>query len=112
MAATLYRVQTRTDAIEGYDDVLITWAAEGRTAPVAPYADVIEGLGSGDHADQFRRNAVDELFTFEEAQAWVAYLQRHYSSESSEVVEQPLPLPPNAVARLSVASYARPMLGL
>ena len=48
MAATLYRVQTRTDAIEGYDDVLITWAAEGRTAPVAPYADVIEawrGLG-------------------------------------------------------------------
>jgi hypothetical protein len=34
MAATLYRVQTRTDAIEGYDDVLITWAAEGRTAPV------------------------------------------------------------------------------
>ena len=33
MAATLYRVQTRTDAIEGYDDVLITWAAEGRTSP-------------------------------------------------------------------------------
>src|SRR5829696_7082693 len=63
MAATLYRVQTRTDAIEGYDDVLITWAAEGRTSPVAPYADVIEGLGSGDHADLFRRNAVDELFT-------------------------------------------------
>jgi hypothetical protein len=98
MAATLYRVQTRTDAIEGYDDVLITWAAEGRTSPVAPYADVIEGLGSGDEADLFRRNAVDELFTFEEAQAWVAYLQRHYSSESSEVVEQPLPLPGNPVA--------------
>src|SRR5687768_6596216 len=98
MAATLYRVQTRTDAIEGYDDVLITWAAEGRTSPVAPYADVIEGLGSSDHADLFRRNAVDELFTFEEAEVWVAYLQRHYSNESSEVVEQPLPLPPNAVA--------------
>src|SRR5215204_6839507 len=99
MAATLYRVHTRTDAIEGYDDVLITWAAEGRTSPVAPYVDVIEGLGSGDHADLFRRNAVDELFTFEEAEVWVAYLQRHYSSsESSEVVEQPLPLPPNAVA--------------
>src|SRR5215211_5757415 len=98
MTATLYRVQTRTDAIEGYDDVLITWAAAGRTAPVAPYADVIEGLGPGDEADLFRRNAVDELFTFEEAQAWGAYLQRHYSSESSEVVEQPLPLPGNAVA--------------
>jgi len=55
MAATLYRVQTRTDAIEGYDDVLITWAAAGRTSPVAPYADVIEGLGSGDEADLFRR---------------------------------------------------------
>ena len=98
MNATLYRVQTRTDAIEGYDDVLITWAAAGRTAPVAPYADVIEGLGSGDEPDLFRRNAVDELFTFEEAQAWVAYVQRHYSNESSEVVEQPLPLPGNAVA--------------
>src|SRR5215211_6664603 len=58
MAATLYRVQTRTDAIAGYDDVLITWAAEGRTSPVAPYSDVIEGLGSGDEADLFRRNAV------------------------------------------------------
>ena len=45
MAATLYRVQTRTDTIEGYDDVLITWAAEGRTSPVAPYADLIEDLG-------------------------------------------------------------------
>ncbi len=98
MAATLYRVQTRTDAIGGYDDVLITWAAAGRTSSVAPYADVIEGLGSGDHADLFRRNAVDELFTFEEAEVWVAYLQRHYSNESSEVVEQPLPLPPNAGA--------------
>jgi hypothetical protein len=69
MTATLYRVQTRTDAIEGYNGVLITWAAAGRTAQVAPYADVIESLGSGDHADLFRRNAVDELFTFEEAQA-------------------------------------------
>ena len=47
---------------------------------MAPYADVIEGLGSGDQADLFRRNAVDELFTFEEAEAWVAYLQRHYST--------------------------------
>src|SRR3712207_6536639 len=98
MAATLYRVQTRTDAIEGYDDVLITWAAAGRIAPVAPYADVIEGLGHGEEVDMFRRNAVDELFTFEEAQEWVTYLQRHYSNESSEVVEQPLPLPGNAVA--------------
>jgi hypothetical protein len=34
----------------------------------------------------------------EEAEAWVAYIQRHYSNESSEVVEQPLPLPGNAVA--------------
>jgi hypothetical protein len=55
MSATLYRVQTRTDAIEGYDDVLITWAAEGRMSPVAPYADVIEGLGSGDEADLVHR---------------------------------------------------------
>src|ERR687889_1271780 len=98
MAATLYRVQTRTDAIEGYDDVLITWAAEGRTVPVAPYADVIEGLGSGDEPDLFRRNAVDELFTFEEAETWVAYLQSHYSNESSEEVEQPLPLQGEAIA--------------
>jgi|SRR5215203_2043525 hypothetical protein len=58
MAATLYRVQTRTDAIEGYDDVLITWAAEGRTAPVAPYADVIEGLGSGDEDLRKRRRGL------------------------------------------------------
>jgi hypothetical protein len=97
MAAKLYRVQTRTDAIQGYDDVLITWTAAGRDAPPAPYADVVEGLGSGDEADLFRRQAVDELFTFEEAEAWVAYLQRH-GYESSEVMEQPLPIPENAVA--------------
>jgi hypothetical protein len=98
MTATLYRVQTRTDAIEGYDDVLITWVAAGREAPVTSYADVIKGLGSSDEADLFRRNAVDELFTFEEAQAWAAYLQRHYDDESAEVVEQPLPLPGDAMA--------------
>jgi hypothetical protein len=97
MAAKLYRVQTRTDAIQGYAGVLITWTAAGRDAPPAPYADVIEGLGSGDEADLFRRQAVDELFTFEEAEAWVAYLRMH-SYESSEVVEQSLPIPENAVA--------------
>jgi hypothetical protein len=98
MAATLYRVQTRTDAIEGYDDVLITWVAAGREVPPAPYAEVTEGLDSGDEADLFRRNAVEELFTFEEAEAWAAYLKRHYSNESVEVVEQPLPLPGDAIA--------------
>jgi hypothetical protein len=98
MIAKLYRVQTRTDAIEGYDDVLVTWVAAGREAPPAPYADAIEGLGSDDEADLYRRNAVDELFTFEEAEEWVDYLQSHYGGESAEVVEEPLPLPGNAMA--------------
>ena len=98
MIAKLYRVQTRTDAIEGYDDVLVTWVAAGREAPPAPYANAIEGLGSDDEADLYRRNAVDELFTFEEAEEWVDYLQSHYGGESAEVVEEPLPLPGNAMA--------------
>jgi hypothetical protein len=78
--------------------MLITWTAAGRDAPPAPYADVIKSLTSDGEAALFRRQAVDELFTFEEAEAWVAYLQMHYDDESPEVMEEPIPLPDNALA--------------
>jgi hypothetical protein len=97
MTAKLYRVHTTTDDFKGYDGVLITWVAVGRQTPPAPYAEAIWGLSANAEPDPYQRGAVDELFTLEEAEAWVTYLRKHYGDESAEIAEQPLPLKGNTI---------------
>jgi hypothetical protein len=57
---------------------------------------------AGDRAQE----AVDELFTYEEAEKRLAYLRRHFDNLSSEIVEKALPLEPTAKA-LSYTGAAR-----
>jgi hypothetical protein len=98
METKLYRVRsTRSDGTE------IVWIAFGKDPPVR-YAKAIEGLSADVEAGPRQRHSVDELFTFEEAEQWYEYLERHYSGDlESEIVEVALPLAPNTKA-LSYAS--------
>jgi len=98
----LYRIHTITDDFREADGVEITWVAVGREAPPAPYAEAIRDPLPGSESYRYQRSryqqsAVDELFTHEEAEAWVAYLRKHYGDESAEIVEQPLPLTGDAM---------------
>ena len=101
MATKLYRVRsTRSEGTE------IVWIAFRKNPPIR-YAKAIEGLSADVDAGPRQRHSVDELFTFEEAEQWYEYLERHYSGDlESEIVEVDLPLPPDAGA-LSYASSER-----
>ena len=101
MATKLYRVRsTKSDGTE------IVWIAFGRNPPVR-YAKAIDGLSADVDAGPRQRHSVDELFTFEEAEQWYEYLERHYHGDlDSEIVEEALPLAPDAEA-LSYGSSER-----
>jgi hypothetical protein len=101
MATKLYQVRsTKSDGTE------IIWIAFRNDPPVR-YAKAIKGLSADVDAGPRQRHSVDELFTFEEAEQWYEYLERHYSGDlESEIVEVDLPLPPDAGA-LSYASSER-----
>jgi hypothetical protein len=92
MATKLCRVRTTKEEFKGYHDVEITWIAMDRKEPPVHYADAIEGLSADVEANGRQRDAVDELFTRDEAEAWAGYLRKHYDDKSVEIVEQLLPL--------------------
>ena len=101
MVTKLYRVRSMRD------DLRIVWIAVDRKKPPGEpsvrYADVIEGLSADAEATAQERDAVDEFFTREEAEAWREHLQAHYGDVEIEIelVEQPLPLEKNVKSLVS-----------
>jgi hypothetical protein len=94
MVDKLYRVRSTKDEFKGHRDVEITWIAirvVGDDPPI-PYADAIKGLSADVEATDIQRMAVDEFFTREEAEKWVDYLHKHGDYQSTDIVEEPLPL--------------------
>jgi len=92
MATKLYQVRsTKSDGTE------IIWIAFRNDPPVR-YAKAIKGLSADFDATERQRQSVDELFTHEEAEQWLDYLKRHYDDLDSKIVEEPLPLAPDAEA--------------
>jgi hypothetical protein len=94
MVDKLYRVRSTKDEFNGHRDVEITWIAM-RYDPPLRYAKAIEGLSADVEAKESAQGAVDELFTREEAEKWVEYLHKHFDYQSTEIVEEPLPLDEN-----------------
>jgi hypothetical protein len=100
MVTKLYRVRSTQD-----DGTEIIWVAT-RNEPPVPYTEAVKGLSAEIEAGDRVREAVDELFTHEEAQRWVEYLRRHYPGLTSNIVEVALPLEQAAEA-LSYSSSER-----
>lgn len=112
----LYRVNSTVNNFKyrgvRYDGVIITWFAEGRVEPPAPYSEAVEGLQPGEEVDGYPRLAVDELFTLGEAEELVACLQS-YGDESASIYEVDLPLPANVLGISDVPTgvgVEKPML--
>ena len=94
MVDKLYRVRSTKDQFKGHREVWIIWIAI-REDPPLPYANAIQGLSPDVEAKPAERQAVDEFFTREEAEKWVDYLLKHCNYQSTEIIEEPLPLDEN-----------------
>ena len=93
----LFNVTTTIRAVEfhGCRDVTMQWFVVDRPAPVVPYSEAVADYGALDDNDKlYVHDAVDELFTDNEARTLVEYMAR----------EQPLgsardhPCPPSTRA--------------
>jgi hypothetical protein len=93
MSTKLYRVHSTEDGVR------IAWVALGRKdAPGKPpgrYATFVGGLSAEEEATSQQRNAVDEFFTQEEAEAWCEYLRDYCDDENVEMIEKSQPLERN-----------------
>ena len=97
--AKLYRVYSTVDGWKHrhwfFDGVTITWlarrVAKDRYRPPwveEPVVDVRTG-----EKNFYLASAVDELFTREEAEAFVAYLKERYGDDTARMWEYPTPVP-------------------
>jgi hypothetical protein len=92
MATKLYRVRsTKSDGTE------IVWIAFRKEPPVR-YAEAIKGASADLDVGERAREAVDELFTYDEAEQLIDYLSKHYDKLRSKIVEEALPLEPTVQA--------------
>lgn len=91
----LYGVQSVVKEYRGYKDVTFCWFyAQARTPP-RPYADLIKDYDPNDH--HYAEGAIDELFTWDEANQLVGYLDReHGDAGTNTIKEVTLPLPNNS----------------
>ena len=83
----LFNVTTTIKTYHGCKDVFMHWFMIDRKTPVGRYAALIRDYYRVDErARLYAEGAVDELFTAEEADALLAYLQQHHPDGSTHVV--------------------------
>jgi hypothetical protein len=97
MAVKLYRVRTTKARFKGHSNVGITGVAIDRKKQPVRYAVAIDGLSTDEEAKEQQRQAVDELFTQEQAEKWVAYLRKYYEGRSEMLEVGTLGLTPERV---------------
>jgi len=96
MTTKLFRVTSTVPEFHGHKDVHIDWFVLQRPAPTnRPYRELIEGEPVDDADTQaWVYNAIDELFSEDEAAAWAAWLRKNRPGEHA-VTEAKLPYPPD-----------------
>jgi hypothetical protein len=94
----LYEVSTVTSAYHGCRDVKFIWFRCPRgDEPARPYSELIENYDP-EKKQYYEEGAIDELFTFDEANALKEYLDREHGSQGvTEIKEAKLPCPQNAI---------------
>jgi hypothetical protein len=97
----LYYVETTVPEFHGHRNVLLIWFVTDRAKPVQrPYAELIEDYDPAYEYIYYSEEAIDELFSKDEAKAFVAWLKqnRGVTDENIKIVESPLPTTKNAMA--------------
>src|SRR5262249_7334033 len=97
----LFIVTTIAPAFRGHRDVPISWYVSKRARP--PRRSCPKLIAGYDTAPKYlrlyARGALEELFTSEEAETFVAYLHSQYgaAAERTEIKEIELPIPTNTI---------------
>lgn len=94
----LFNVTTTIRAVEfhGCRDVTMQWFVVDRPAPVVPYSEAVADYGALDDNDKlYVHDAVDELFTDNEARTLVEYMAREHPWDLHEITPARLPLEQN-----------------
>jgi hypothetical protein len=88
----LFKAHTVTDNFKGCKGVWIDWFVLSRDKPLdLPYSELVEGHDDGSDAYFDSREAINELFTADEAQAFKAYIESTNTPEM--VIVEPARLP-------------------
>ena len=83
----LYDVSTTVAEHRGCRDVVFSWFYNGEQKP-RPYAKLIEDYDASDDHALYGEAAIDELFTFAEARALKAYLDREHGNYGTTIVRK------------------------
>jgi hypothetical protein len=101
----LFTIATQIANLHGYKNVTVSWFVEKRAQPLfgsdgslgVGYADVIADY-EHTHDTRYSEDAVEELFTKDEADAFLAWLRAHRNgSENTTVEAHPLPMANNVM---------------
>jgi hypothetical protein len=91
MTIRLYDVDSTVSEYSGCRDVNFRWFVVDCEEPVAFVAEAIEVFDLGNSTAGYPVEALDELFTLEEAEMLRDYLERSYGDESVVITERELP---------------------
>jgi hypothetical protein len=94
----LFKLSTITPELHGYRGVHISWIVWSRDMRVKrPYSEMITNY-NGNAPDRFYpEGAINELFSGDEAAAWIAWVQEHRGSNVT-IRDAVLPIPFNTMA--------------
>jgi hypothetical protein len=101
MATKLCRVRSTKS-----DGTKIVWIAFRKDNTPGRYAEAIKGASADLDVGDRAREAVDELFTYDEAEQLIDYLSKHYDDLRSKIDEEELPLEPTVQALHSTRRQA------
>jgi hypothetical protein len=85
-ADDLYYVHTVVKEYAGCKDIKFSWFRNEKSD--RPYAELVKDHNPNEAMAAYSELAVDELFTFDEANALKQYLDRHHGAEDETTIEK------------------------
>ena len=85
-ADDLYYVHTIVKEYAGCKDIKFSWFRNEKSD--RPYAELVKDYNPDEAMAAYSELAVDELFTFDEANALKQYLDRHHGAEDETTIEK------------------------
>ena len=94
----LYKVLTLVRKYHGCKNVRFTWFRCDHGSPKRPYAELIENYDPAADQVYYSEDAIEQLFTEEEARQLKGYLDREHGHEGvTTIEEEQLPIPENVM---------------
>jgi hypothetical protein len=109
-ALELFTVTSQIANLHGYKNVGIWWFVVDRARPLfgadgslgIPYTRVIAGYDATDEYRSYCESAIDELFTADEARAFVEFLRTRRNDASATIEPATLPIERNQMGHAAV----------